>query len=294
VRRGDIRPNSATPARHEPDAWLARLITQGYALRSVRAARHARWLVLFRTTSTSFRTAQAGAGKSRLTDQLWPAGSLRRRLPLGQPHSTGLSLSKSAAGHQTPPGLEPVPSCAGGTLVEPPCEKISTPLRIAAWLSVLGLVMASWTPGEYMIRTGVRGSFEHVGAYSVATQLWSSLIRDGGPGSSAAPLVSALGFSKLASSMLLGGTVSSKTLSQVASALRWSFCLLFGFGEFTSRDDPRFSSAFPHSTTLEHLRSNAADLASPREGTPMPWWSRGAVKALPGTVRIVLSLLASP
>jgi hypothetical protein len=56
-------------------------------------------------------------------------------------------------------------------LLSPPCEKISTPLRIAAWLSVLGLVMASWTPGEYMIRTGVRGSFEHVGAYSIATLL---------------------------------------------------------------------------------------------------------------------------
>jgi VanZ family protein len=44
-------------------------------------------------------------------------------------------------------------------------------LRIAAWLSVLALVIASWTPGDYMIRTGARGSFEHVGAYFVATLL---------------------------------------------------------------------------------------------------------------------------
>ena len=45
-------------------------------------------------------------------------------------------------------------------------------LRIAAWLSLLALVIASWTPGYYMVRTGAGGSFEHVGAYFVATLLW--------------------------------------------------------------------------------------------------------------------------
>jgi hypothetical protein len=38
-------------------------------------------------------------------------------------------------------------------------------------LSVVGLLVASWTPGQYMIRTGARGSFEHVGAYLITTLL---------------------------------------------------------------------------------------------------------------------------
>jgi VanZ family protein len=45
-------------------------------------------------------------------------------------------------------------------------------LRIIAWLSVLGLVLASWTPGEDMIRTGVKGSLEHVAAYLISTGLF--------------------------------------------------------------------------------------------------------------------------
>jgi VanZ family protein len=44
-------------------------------------------------------------------------------------------------------------------------------LRFCAWLSVLGLALASWTPGEDMIRTGVRGSFEHIAAYFISTLL---------------------------------------------------------------------------------------------------------------------------
>jgi hypothetical protein len=62
-------------------------------------------------------------------------------------------------------------------------ERTSVPLGVAAWLLVLGLAVASWTPGDYMIRTGARGSFEHVGAYFVATLLfvfayprWSPLV----------------------------------------------------------------------------------------------------------------------
>jgi VanZ family protein len=45
-------------------------------------------------------------------------------------------------------------------------------LRIVAWLSVLGLVAASWTPGEDMIRTGARESREHVAAYLISTLLF--------------------------------------------------------------------------------------------------------------------------
>jgi VanZ family protein len=42
-------------------------------------------------------------------------------------------------------------------------------LRIIAWLSVPALVLASWTPGEDMIRTGAKGSLEHVAAYLIST-----------------------------------------------------------------------------------------------------------------------------
>ena len=42
-------------------------------------------------------------------------------------------------------------------------------LPFFAWLSVVGLAIASWTPGEEMIRTGVRGSFEHIAAYCIST-----------------------------------------------------------------------------------------------------------------------------
>jgi VanZ family protein len=44
-------------------------------------------------------------------------------------------------------------------------------LRALAWLAVLALTLASWTPGEDMIRTGARGSFEHIGAYLISALL---------------------------------------------------------------------------------------------------------------------------
>ena len=37
--------------------------------------------------------------------------------------------------------------------------------RIAAWLAVLALAVASWTPGEDMVRTGMDGKAEHFVAY---------------------------------------------------------------------------------------------------------------------------------
>ncbi len=49
---------------------------------------------------------------------------------------------------------------------------IASWLPVAAWLSVVGLVLASWTPGEYMIRTGGPGRFEHATAYFISTLLW--------------------------------------------------------------------------------------------------------------------------
>jgi hypothetical protein len=36
-------------------------------------------------------------------------------------------------------------------------------LGFPSWLAI-----ASWTPGEHMIRTGVRGSFEHIAAYFIS------------------------------------------------------------------------------------------------------------------------------
>ena len=60
-------------------------------------------------------------------------------------------------------------------------RRMSQWLRFFAWLSVVGLAVASWTPGEEMIRTGVRGSFEHIAAYFISTLMlvraypgWSS------------------------------------------------------------------------------------------------------------------------
>jgi VanZ family protein len=53
-------------------------------------------------------------------------------------------------------------------------RRMSQWLRFCAWLSVLGLAIASWTPGEHMIRTGVRGSFEHIAAYLMSTLLLES------------------------------------------------------------------------------------------------------------------------
>jgi hypothetical protein len=53
-------------------------------------------------------------------------------------------------------------------------HQMSQWLRFFAWLSVVGLVLASWTPGEDMIRTGVRGSFEHIAAYLISTLLLMS------------------------------------------------------------------------------------------------------------------------
>jgi VanZ family protein len=48
-------------------------------------------------------------------------------------------------------------------------RRLSQWLPFFAWLSVVGLAVASWTPGEEMIRTGVRGSFEHIAAYFIST-----------------------------------------------------------------------------------------------------------------------------
>lgn len=53
-------------------------------------------------------------------------------------------------------------------------RRMSQWLRFCAWLSVLGLAVASWTPGEHMIRTGLRGSFEHIAAYLISTLVFVS------------------------------------------------------------------------------------------------------------------------
>jgi len=46
-------------------------------------------------------------------------------------------------------------------------------LRVAAWFSVLALMVASWAPGDAMIRTGVvNGRVEHAVAYFVAALFW--------------------------------------------------------------------------------------------------------------------------
>jgi hypothetical protein len=50
-------------------------------------------------------------------------------------------------------------------------HRISQWLCFFAWSSIVGLAVASWTPGEYMIRTGVGGNFEHTAAYLISTLL---------------------------------------------------------------------------------------------------------------------------
>jgi hypothetical protein len=49
---------------------------------------------------------------------------------------------------------------------------ISSFLRVAAWFSVPALALASWTPGEYMLRTGASGRLEHIVAYFISALLW--------------------------------------------------------------------------------------------------------------------------
>jgi VanZ family protein len=44
----------------------------------------------------------------------------------------------------------------------------NTVLRCIAWACVIGLAIASWTPGEEMIRTGFNTRLEHTVAYLIA------------------------------------------------------------------------------------------------------------------------------
>jgi len=41
-------------------------------------------------------------------------------------------------------------------------------LRFIAWVCVVGLAVASWTPGEEMVRTGFNTRLEHTVAYLIA------------------------------------------------------------------------------------------------------------------------------
>lgn len=46
---------------------------------------------------------------------------------------------------------------------------MSVALKFLAWFSILALGVASWTPGQDMVRTGLNTRFEHATAYLVAT-----------------------------------------------------------------------------------------------------------------------------
>jgi len=41
-------------------------------------------------------------------------------------------------------------------------------LRFVAWACVIGLAVASWTPGQEMVRTGFNTRLEHLAAYLIA------------------------------------------------------------------------------------------------------------------------------
>lgn len=45
-------------------------------------------------------------------------------------------------------------------------------LRAGAWLAFIFLAVASLTPGDEMVRTGLPGKIEHVIAYLIAAALW--------------------------------------------------------------------------------------------------------------------------
>jgi VanZ family protein len=49
-----------------------------------------------------------------------------------------------------------------------PMKIPSVALRFIAWACVVGLAVASWTPGQEMLRTGFNTRLEHVGAYLIA------------------------------------------------------------------------------------------------------------------------------
>ena len=44
----------------------------------------------------------------------------------------------------------------------------SIALRFIAWACVVGLAVASWTPGQEMVRTGFNTRLEHMAAYLIA------------------------------------------------------------------------------------------------------------------------------
>jgi VanZ family protein len=44
----------------------------------------------------------------------------------------------------------------------------SVALRFIAWACVIGLAVASWTPGQEMVRTGFNTRLEHMAAYLIA------------------------------------------------------------------------------------------------------------------------------
>jgi VanZ family protein len=46
---------------------------------------------------------------------------------------------------------------------------VKAALRLFAWLCIMALMAASWTPGQEMIRTGFNTRLEHVCAYLFAT-----------------------------------------------------------------------------------------------------------------------------
>jgi hypothetical protein len=72
------------------------------------------------------------------------------------PVNCGMTVDPSAA--EVP--LEP----ADGLLR---CQGIIA-LRFKAWACVIELAVASWTPGQEMVRTGFNTRLEHVAAYLIA------------------------------------------------------------------------------------------------------------------------------
>jgi hypothetical protein len=110
-------------------------------------------------------------------------------------------------------------------------RRLSQWLPFFAWLCVVGLAIASWTPGEEMIRTGVRGSFEHIAAYFISTLMLVYATRVGRRGRLVELSQSMLASLKSARCSFLGDTANWKILPRVAWGSRSLSCRSYGFVE---------------------------------------------------------------
>jgi hypothetical protein len=152
------------------------------------------------------------------------------------PTSNSLVTGKSAGNYSLRAG-------GGEELMKQAMARMISRLhRVGAWLSVPALVLASWTPGEHMMRTGVNGRLEHIAAYFVSALLWVTAYPRWSPWVVGSALASCAGVLEVGRFIFPGGTVRSQTLPRVAWVWPWSSCRQNGFV------DPRCSRTIEGAT----------------------------------------------